>query len=315
MKNDIKKYLTLGAALAGSAFMVSCDGDDGAPGATGPAGADGAAQYELFELAPAKELLPLGQFTLTVEDDTNTDFVTGDQLQFDVDTQRLYEYSLYEQDAGGGFTNSGNITSQLGSWDTQAIVEGDPTFTIIDIDLDNDPTTDDSTDNYNIDSLTFTPNKVSLGTQSGTFELVVSPENVNINVEPNGAHEATPTNSPEAGPVTLYRNITGNVIEITDATATTVTIDLPADFVVFATDTGTYIAHLAASVTDAPNVDLAGLTDAGQVFTTTALALAEGSYAKITIENPGTQNISGTYRFDLDGSIGTNQGNPSDPQR
>ena len=28
MKNDIKKYLTLGAALAGSAFMVSCDGDD-----------------------------------------------------------------------------------------------------------------------------------------------------------------------------------------------------------------------------------------------------------------------------------------------
>ena len=28
MKNDIKKYLTLGAVLAGSAFMVSCDGDD-----------------------------------------------------------------------------------------------------------------------------------------------------------------------------------------------------------------------------------------------------------------------------------------------
>ena len=28
MKNDIKKYLTLGAVLAGSALMVSCDGDD-----------------------------------------------------------------------------------------------------------------------------------------------------------------------------------------------------------------------------------------------------------------------------------------------
>ncbi len=45
MKNDIKKYLTLGAALAGSAFMVSCDDGDNVVDRTVSASAATAADF------------------------------------------------------------------------------------------------------------------------------------------------------------------------------------------------------------------------------------------------------------------------------
>lgn len=63
MKNDINKYLSMAAIIAGSAFMVSCDGSDGSDGSDGVDGISG----DLPVAAPTVGQIPLAELTAIVD--------------------------------------------------------------------------------------------------------------------------------------------------------------------------------------------------------------------------------------------------------
>ena len=82
MKNDIKKYLGYSALLAGSAVMVSCDGDDGDSGAAGAAGTTTVitetTSIAFTSFADMKEsYFPISDLKLTIE----TDALVGEPLE------------------------------------------------------------------------------------------------------------------------------------------------------------------------------------------------------------------------------------------
>jgi len=81
LKNDIKRYMTLGAVLAGSTFMVSCDGNDGQNGSNG---IDGNSP-NLPVAAPDGASLSISTLTLTVDSPQGT-FTQGQQIYIDFDS-------------------------------------------------------------------------------------------------------------------------------------------------------------------------------------------------------------------------------------
>lgn len=81
LKNDIKKYMTLGAVLAGSTFMVSCDGDDGADGIDG---IDGNSP-DIAVASPDSSAISVSTLTLTVDSAQGT-FTQGQQIFLEFDS-------------------------------------------------------------------------------------------------------------------------------------------------------------------------------------------------------------------------------------
>ncbi|MGJ8656194.1 MAG: hypothetical protein ACSHX6_07075 [Akkermansiaceae bacterium] len=229
MKNDIKKYLTLGAALAGSAFMVSCDGDDVTVTETTFDTSELVASINDLGTKPVAPIklaeYPLTSLKLTFEalagGCVGTTFNAGDELEIDFDSINVLSAdattaSHAQADlAPDGFVIFGLATQE-------GYVEGlenlTDTFTI-----DSVKAGVDTTGSTLLSNLTFTPFASDLRSVSGRFigsatvEVAFNQDTDNVVVDLEGLIGntlATSGGAATVNSVTIYEDVAGAPVEV-----------------------------------------------------------------------------------------------------
>lgn len=226
MKNDIKKYLTLGAVLAGSAFMVSCDGDD-VTVVQDTGVADAISDLGTKPVAP----VPLAQYPLTslklsFEDlaggCVGTSFEAGDELEIDFDSINVANAESTTATHAQADLDSTFQIIVFGVTTQEGYIEGienlGSTFTI-----DSVKAGVDTTGATLLSNLTFTPLASDLRSISGRFigsatvEVAFNQDTENVVVDLPGLVGNTltvPGGTATVNSVTIYQDVTGAEVEV-----------------------------------------------------------------------------------------------------
>lgn len=345
MKNDIKKYLTLGAALAGSVFMVSCDGGDDVTVVTdtGVADAitDAIGNKPVAPIALAK--YPLTSLKLAIESAggncSTTGLSAGDELELDFDSTDVTSSSDATADAFADLTSDTTVIfGIIGSQGfVNDIVNLATTFTMegiySGIDEDGD---------LILGNLTFTPLASNQQSVSGRFigsdtvEVAFNQDNSNVVVDLPGLAGVTIAN-PLGGSftvisVTIYEDIAGAPVEVESLNGSvthesllgatnygiSVTLDVQGDICVLnfakaqaATDVlaGGNAANLLVANVAQINAIMASLDIDNTLNVADAVPVVNQIPASTTgihlIEASVLGGVEGSYRHDYDSSVGT----------
>ncbi len=341
MKNDIKKYLTLGAALAGSAFMVSCDGDDvtvvqdtGVADAIGDLGTKPVAPIKLAEY-------PVTSLKLTFDNDTGSclgqSFDAGTELELDFDSVDVTSADdtnangLADLAVDGGliFANNGTQEGYV-----QGITNLASTFTI---DFVKQGT--NASGNILLSELTFTPFASDLRSVTGRF-TGVGPVDVNVNQDTThvigdsgdlALNNITLPDSSSASvnQVSVYQDVAGNPAEITTLNGVTLDSEIGGGNVILSVELNTgcvlnfavsKTAYAAAGGVISPSSNTEVQSAYNSLVGTLGTALASnaldvspegdqipdtvGAATYLTAGNGG-EGITGSYRHDYDSSTGS----------
>lgn len=305
MKNELRKFLTLGAALAGSALMVSCDGDDGQNGINGVNGVDGNTPNLAVE-APNPILLPLAKISAIVDTVDNSNGVSvfsdgstidiGERFSFDFQSANFADIVEDRDGNNIGSANSAITYNVLNS--TQ--------FTV----------------NYNVgaadNTATFTVlsslDKTLIGTFTSSAQVLTpGNSNANVNVKPDGS-DTLGTVVIGGDNYTTSKASTADLIELTDSAANVLTT-LSANSIVYGSTNNVFFIDSSDAAydfnTDTP--PLAGATDvffinnALQDSNGNTITLAQDVLYKVFVTPNTTQTItpvSGTFRMDFNPSQG-----------
>jgi len=345
MTNDIKKYLSLGAVLAGSAFMVSCDGDDvtvventGVADAITDAIGDkpiapiALAEYPLTSLKLA--------FASTQENCVSgIEFDAGDELELDFDATTIgTDASATTGDALADLNSDGATVFGVPFINFEGFVEG-ITNNTDNFTIDAVYRGTDNTGNLILSNLTFTPLASDARSVTGTFVGSTTTEvafnqddaNVVVNVDNNGAQIGTldtPGGSEAVVGVTIYEddNNTGDV-EVTNLGGGTVyetllgdtnygiSVELADGCVVnFVADKDTIDALEGGDAADFVVANIQDLLDALDVTATLNVAptatneISANSAVLHLISGNVPGGVTGSYRHDFDSSIGQQEG-------
>jgi hypothetical protein len=341
MKNDIKKYLTIGAALAGSAFMVSCDGDDVtvlqdtgvADAITDAIGDKPVAPIKIAEF-------PVTSLKLAFESTAGTcigaAFTAGEEYEIDFDSTTVITADQTTGNAQADGVDDDNIT--FGADTDNLFVEGitaDPALATWTIDFVKEGT--DSTGSVLLSDLTFTPLASDQRSVTGRF-TATAPVDVNFNQDaanvvgsddgivveplllPDGVTAA------DIRAVAVYENFGGNDVEVisTDGTSqfeTSIGDDnYGLSFGALDGCVYNFVLNKADVVAAVLEVDMADGIDDIEAASLIALVdfsnQLDVSAAGNQISNPeadaryltagtSTTGVSGSYRHDYDSSTGT----------
>jgi hypothetical protein len=342
MKNDIKKYLTIGAALAGSAFMVSCDGDSvSVLQDTGVADAitDAIGDKPVAPIKIAE--FPVTSLKLAFESTAGTcigaAFTAGEEYEIDFDSTTVTTADQTTGNAQADGVEDDNIN--FGEDTEDIFIEGitaDPALATWTIDFVKEGT--DTTGTILLSDLTFTPLASDQRSVTGRF-TATAPVDVNFNQDAAnvvGSDSAPITQTlllPNGGTanidsVAVYENFGGNDVEVisTDGTSqfeTSIGDDnyglsfgasdgCVYNFVLNQTAVNTAVTGGRLEIINGINNPEAGQLLAIVNF----LNQLDVSAAGNQISNPeadvryltagtSTTGVSGSYRHDYDSSTGT----------
>jgi len=305
MKNEIKKYLSLGAIAAASTFMVACDGDDGDNGATGATGESGATK-DLAIAAPLATQIPLSRISAIVDTVTpgssaawsDAAIITpADKFTVDFD-------SVHFADIVENVTNAPvNTTASPISY----TVTGEKTFTLVyGLGTGTEITVD-----FNVtDSEDYT----LIGNFVSGASIRV--QSLNINADPTNL--ATTTGAPVSTITSGAFGDGAGIAELTSGSGATLTsqFQLPDGVVALAVVNGpngeVYVRNENAADDLANNLIDANAFDAAAVITEvkvengviTAGAIGPDWSKIVVVAGVEADAIAGTFRIDMDPSQG-----------
>jgi hypothetical protein len=345
MKNDIKKYLTLGAVLAGSAFMVSCDGDDVtvvqdtgvADAINGSLGPKAVAPVSLASF-------PITSLKLAFDNDAGTclgaAFVAGDEIEIDFDSTTATASGDISGDAIGDLDDDGG---SFVANDGNVFIEGiiaDPSAAQWTIEFIKSGV--DSSGLILLSDLTFTPLASNQQSVSGRF-TATAPIDVDLNqddtnvVVNQGAIAGGSLDLPGGDTATIigltvYENSPTNDVEVLSNDGATLfepsigdsnyAVSLEGDdgcVYNFVISKAALIAG-SADITDEADVTTLSNTEALQIIAlmdvNNALDVGPDAVQEIADSEPvalyltaGVSNdgVSGSYRHDFDSSTGASE--------
>ncbi len=341
MKNDIKKYLTLGAVLAGSAFMVSCDGGDDVTITQDTGVADAIKDLGTKPIAPIRlAQYPLTSLKLSFEaldgGCVGTSFEAGDELELDFDSINVANATATtathaQADLGfDGFFVFGLSTSE---GYVENITNLASTFTIGSVKAGAD-----TTGSVILSNLTFTPLASDLRSVSGRFigsatvEVAFNQDTDNVVLDLPGLNNTIDlgdTNANVTG-LTIYEDVTGAPVEVESLNGSVTHESLLGSTnygvsVAINSDGGACVINFAISQAQAnslaPGSDAANFTGANIQALINVLnvntTLDVSDVTPIVNEIPASTNpvhliqgatnggVEGSYRHDFDSSTGT----------
>ena len=341
MKNDIKKYLTLGAVLAGSTLMVSCDGDDvtivedtGVADAISDLGTKPVAPIALAEY-------PLTSLKLTFDNDTGSclgqSFSAGTELELDFDSTDVTSSDDTTANGLADLAVDGGVIFVI-TGTSEGFVEGIENFaSFFTIDFVKEGT--DTSGNILLSDLTFTPLASDLRSVTGRF-TGVGPVDVNVNqdtthvVGDSGALALNNITLPDGNSATVvqvsvYQDVDGNPAEITTLGGVTLDSEIGDGNVILSVELSDgCVLNFAVSKTDytaaggaldvSTNAEVqtaynALVSDLSDALESNVLDVSpEGDQIVDTVTAPtyltagnGGEGITGSYRHDFDSSTGT----------
>jgi hypothetical protein len=345
MKNDIKKYLTLGAVLAGSAFMVSCDGDDvSIVQDSGVANAitEAVGNKPVAPIALAK--YPLTSLKLAIEtaggNCSSTGVAAGDEIELDFDSTDVTSATDSTADAFADLTIDSTvifgIIGQQGF--VNDIVNLASTFTMEGIYAGIDETGD-----LVLGDLTFTPLASNQQSVSGRFigsttvEVAFNQDTDNVVVDLIPAGNVTLSNPAGGGDftvlgVTVYEDVAGKAVEVESldgsvthesllgATNYGISVNIAIgnelctlNFAVSQATADTASGGNVALLVNADTADIQAVMDLLEIDTTLNVADAVPVVNEIPANTPAIHlieantlgGVEGSYRHDFDSSVGT----------
>lgn len=341
MKNDIKKYLTLGAALAGSAFMVSCDGDDVTvlqDTGTADAITDAIGNKPVAPIRIAQ--FPVTSLKLAFESTVGTclgaSFEAGDEFEIDFDSTTVTTAAATTGNAQGDGATDGSFIFGLGAT-SDVFVQGitavptAATWTINFVKLGTD-----ASGTTILSDLTLTPLSSDQRSVTGRF-TATAPVDVNFNQDaanvvgsdtgavvenlalPSGANASITS-------VAIYENVAGNDVEVISTNGATqfeTTIGAANYGLSFGAADGcvyNFVLNQAAVVAAVPLANIEdGISDAEAALLIAIVNFnnqLDVSPANNQIANPeatpryltagsSATGVTGSYRHDFDSSTGT----------
>lgn len=306
MKFKIKKYAIIGAAMAGSAVLFSCNGSDGHDGATG------APYVQLTNADLIENIFTASELRMTLDPSTTGSYSGTPEVYIDFDSRFLGNLENNSSAA-----NPGLLTDQLvGNPQlliTGLVAPGNGTFTIGSIkgDVDGNGSID-GLDAPLFEQMTFTSVQIIQNTYIGTFQTLVGTTAEPVTLSQNAAAESASSNitSPAGfGPAqNVQQQAPGSAavqVQDTKVPRTTLYTLKPTEVAVRFAGSG---VDDQVYVLTAP----AGLNFTGIVFDPNNIAKASTFVATTTpqriVADSGSEFATGSFRLDIDTTAGGDAG-------
>lgn len=301
MKSDIKKYAIIGAALAGSALLFSCDGDNGHDGAPG------APFTQLKNSDLIENIFTASELRMTLDPSTTGAYTGTPEVYIDFDSRFLANL-----ENNSSAQNPGLLTDQLVGRPqlriTGLVAPGDGTFTIGSIqgDVSAPFGSIDAADSPLFKDMTFTSLQIIQNTYIGTFKTLVGTTAEPVTLSQDAFAEAGGTNI-TAPPSYTVANVQQEAppvkvqVQTADVSRTPLYTLKPNEVAVrFQKGTEDAVFVLIAPA----GLDFTGLTfDPDNIATANSTFVATATPQRLVAAS-GSEFATGSFRLDIDTTQG-----------